>query len=160
MGIRSEEIVYRNVVRPLLFLLPPEYAHQVAGAALSVAPIWSAVDRFFGVRDPRLETRLAGLTLPNPVGIAAGMDKDCVCLSSLLDLGFGFAVGGTVTLGPRPGNPLPRLIRLPDDGALVNAMGFPGAGVGVIEPRLEALKKKPSLLENLKNGKKAKPLIC
>ena len=91
------------------------------------------------MRDHRLETRLAGLTLPNPVGVAAGMDKDCRYLGPLLDLGFGFVVGGTVTLGPRPGNPQPRLIRLPDEGALINAMGFPGAGAATVEPRLEAL---------------------
>ena len=106
---------------------------------MSAEPIWAAKDRLLGVRDRRLETRLAGLILPNPIGVAAGMDKDCCNLSALLDLGFGFAVGGTVTLGPRPGNPRPRLIRLPDEGALVNAMGFPGAGAAAVEPRLEAL---------------------
>ena len=133
------EIVYRNVLRPLLFLLPPERAHQAGAIALSVEPIWAAADRLFGVRDSRLETHLSGLTLPNPVGVAAGMDKDCRCLGALLDLGFGFAVGGTVTLGPRPGNPRPRLLRLVEEGALINAMGFPGAGAAVSERRLEAL---------------------
>ena len=106
--------------------------------ALSVEPVWSAADRLFGVRDSRLETHLAGLTLPNPVGVAAGMDKDCRYLGALLDLGFGFAVGGTVTLGPRPGNPRPRLLRLLNEGALINAMGFPGAGAAAVAPRLEA----------------------
>ena len=91
------------------------------------------------MRDARLETHLAGLTLPNPVGVAAGMDKDCRYLPALLDLGFGFAVGGTTTLGPRPGNPRPRLLRLVEEGALINAMGFPGAGAAAVEPRLEAL---------------------
>ena len=91
-----------------------------------------------GVRDSRLETSLVGLTLPNPVGVAAGMDKDCRYLNALLDLGFGFAVGGIVTLGPRPGNPPPRLLRLVDDEALVNALGFPGTGAAAVEPRLKA----------------------
>jgi len=96
------------------------------------------------VRDARLETQLAGLTLPNPVGVAAGMDKDCRYLPGLLDLGFGFAVGGTTTLGPRPGNPRPRLVRLVEEGALVNAMGFPGAGATSVEPRLQALASRRS----------------
>jgi len=124
--------------------LPPESAHRAGAAALSVEPIWSAADRLFGVRDPRLETHLAGLTLPNPVGVAAGMDKDCRYLGGLLDLGFGFAVGGTVTLGPRPGNPRPRLLRLLDEGALINAMGFPGAGAAIVEANLEVLPRRRS----------------
>ena len=111
---------------------------------LSAEPIWAVADRLLGVRDHRLETRLAGLTLPNPIGVAAGMDKDCQYLGPLLDLGFGFVVGGTVTLGPRSGNPQPRLIRLPDEGALINAMGFPGAGAAAVEPRLEALSARRS----------------
>ncbi len=79
--------------------------------------------------ETRLRTEFLGLSLPSPIGAAAGIDKDCKFLGALLDLGFGFAAGGTVTLGPRPGNPRPRLLRLPRDEALVNAMGFPGAGL-------------------------------
>jgi len=136
---QEEEILYRSILRPLLFRLPPEQAHAVAGLALRAGPIWSAADLLFGVRDARLETRVAGIALPNPTGVAAGMDKDCLCLGCLLDLGFGFAVGGTVTLGPRPGNPRPRLLRMPREGALINAMGFPGPGAEAVEGRLRAL---------------------
>ena len=82
---------------------------------------------------------VAGLELPSPVGAAAGLDKDCKFLKPLLDLGFGFATGGTVTLSARPGNPKPRLIRDVQRRAVINAMGFPGAGLDAAERRLRSL---------------------
>lgn len=90
-------------------------------------------------KDPTLVTHLAGLAFPNPVGLAAGFDKDCAALAPLLDTGFGYVVGGTVTLGPRPGNPRPRLVRDPRRGALLNALGFPGKGLEHAEARLQRL---------------------
>ena len=81
---------------------------------------------------------MAGLTLPTPIGMAAGFDKDCNVLKSLLNLGFGFVTGGTITLASRPGNPKPRVIRLPDQKALVNSMGFPGRG---LEPAIKRLQR-------------------
>jgi len=81
---------------------------------------------------------VAGLTLPTPIGMAAGFDKDCNVLKSLLNLGFGFVTGGTITLASRPGNPKPRVIRLPDQKALVNSMGFPGRG---LEPAIKRLQR-------------------
>ena len=76
--------------------------------------------------------------MPTPIGMAAGFDKDCNVLKSLLNLGFGFVTGGTITLASRPGNPKPRVIRLPDQKALVNSMGFPGRG---LEPAIKRLQR-------------------
>jgi len=85
-----------------------------------------------------LKTNLAGIELPTPIGMAAGFDKDCKVLGSVLNLGFGFTTGGTVTLAPRPGNPKPRMVRLPEQKAVMNSMGFPGLG---LEPALKRLNK-------------------
>lgn len=90
-------------------------------------------------RDARLETNVGRITFPNPVGVAAGLDKDCRFLPGLLDIGFGFATGGTVTLDPRPGNAKPRVIRETRQQALLNALGFPGEGLDAAEKRLRAL---------------------
>jgi len=90
-----------------------------------------------GARDSKLETNLAGINLPTPVGMAAGFDKDCKVLGSVLNLGFGFVTGGTVTLAPRPGNPKPRMVRLPDQKAVMNSMGFPGQGLAPALGRLQ-----------------------
>lgn len=89
--------------------------------------------------DRRLHVDIAGMSLPNPVGMAAGFDKNCRVLGSLLSLGFGYAVGGTVTLNPRPGNARPRMLRDSNRRALVNALGFPGKGLDAAETRLARL---------------------
>jgi dihydroorotate dehydrogenase len=85
-----------------------------------------------------LKTDIAGMSFPTPVGMAAGFDKDCKVLGSVLKLGFGFVTGGTVTLASRPGNPKPRMIRLPEQKAVMNSLGFPGLG---LEPALRRLGK-------------------
>ena len=132
-------IVYRTVIRPALFRLPPENAQRLAESALRIGPLWRFARPALAGFDARLRTEFAGLVVPSPIGAAAGLDKDCKFLGSLLDLGFGFATGGTVTLGPRPGNPRPRLARQTRSEALVNAMGFPGAGLESASERLSKL---------------------
>lgn len=87
--------------------------------------------------DPRLRTRLAGLDLPNPIGLAAGYDKDCRLLSPLADLGFGYVTGGTVTANPQDGNPRPRVLRDVRREALINSLGFPSKGLDHVCRRLE-----------------------
>ncbi len=124
--------------RPLIFRLPPEGAHKIAETALGIPGIWNTFRLANGIRDDRLALNLAGIKLPTPVGMAAGFDKDCKVLGSVLNLGFGFVTGGTVTLASRPGNPKPRVIRLPDQQAVLNSMGFPGQG---LEPAIRRLKK-------------------
>ena len=124
--------LYAALVRPLLFRLDPEAAHEAAAAALALAGSLPGAKALlaatFAHRDPALETNVWGLRFPNPVGLAAGFDKDALLLEALPALGFGFVEVGTVTLAPQPGNPRPRL-RLPEAEALINHMGF-NAGSG------------------------------
>lgn len=112
--------------------LDPETAHQLAIKGLGLAPLPApAAD------DPILHTRLAGLALPNPVGLAAGLDKNGEALRGLSRLGFGFVECGSVTPRPQPGNPKPRLFRLTEDRAVINRMGFNNAGLDAFAARLD-----------------------
>jgi dihydroorotate dehydrogenase len=131
--------LYSAVARPILFRFPPETAHRIGDLSLRISPIWSAIRPLLATRDERLKTTVAGITFPNPVGVAAGLDKDCRFLPGLLDIGFGFATGGTVTRGARPGNATPRVIRETGQRALLNALGFPGEGLDAAESRLRKL---------------------
>jgi dihydroorotate dehydrogenase len=130
--------VYR-LVRPLLFLLPAEAAHSIVQAGL-----WTS-SRLFP--RPRARERLAqtlwGLRFPNPVGLAAGMDKGQVVVPAWFRLGFGFVEVGTVTPRPQGGNPRPRLFRLADEGALINRMGFNNPGADRVARRLARLGRQP-----------------
>ena len=121
--------MYRHLVRPLLWTLDPERAHALASLGMRAPAIWKAPGVFARLDDPRLTADIAGLTMPSPVGLAAGFDKTCVNLGALLDIGFGFVTGGTITLAERSGNPKPRVIRLTEQRALVNSLGFPGDGL-------------------------------
>jgi dihydroorotate dehydrogenase len=131
--------LYSAVARPILFRFPPETAHRIGDLSLRVSPIWSAIRPLLATRDKRLKTTVAGITFPNPVGVAAGLDKDCRFLPGLLDIGFGFATGGTVTRDARPGNATPRVIRETGQRALLNALGFPGEGLDAAASRLRKL---------------------
>ena len=129
--------LYR-LARPLLFALPPERAHAVTLRALRLAglvpplrALLRAVSR--PVRDP---VELLGLRFPNRVGLAAGYDKDGVAVAGLAALGFGHVEIGTVTPGPQPGNPRPRLFRLVEDRAVINRLGFPSQGAERVAVRL------------------------
>ena len=104
--------------------LDPETAHGLAIAALKTVPLPGP-----GADDPILKTRIAGLALPNPVGLAAGLDKNGEALRGLSRLGFGFLECGSVTPLPQAGNPKPRLFRLSQDRAIINRMGFNNAGL-------------------------------
>lgn len=114
----------------LLRLLPPETAHALALDLARLVPPLRQRAR------PRLATRLAGLALPHPVGLAAGFDKDARAFAGLLRLGFAFVEVGTVTPRPQPGNPPPRLFRLVEDRALINRMGFNSEGLEAVAARL------------------------
>ena len=120
---------YRRVARPLLFGLPAETTQKLAEHALRIEPAWTALPGASRRDDPRLRKQWCGIELGNPVGLAAGFDKDCRLLPSLATWGFGYMIAGTVTLGPRPGNPKPRLFRQVGDESLTNALGFPGRGL-------------------------------
>jgi len=121
--------------------------------AYSVPAIRRALRAAFVLRDPTLERRLWGMTFPNPVGLAAGFDKDAKYTDALSCLGFGFIEIGTVTPRPQPGNPKPRLFRLPADGALINRMGFNNDGSAQAALRLKRRRERIIIGGNIGKNK-------
>lgn len=136
--------MYKTLIRPILFLFPPEKIHRITFATLKILfkipGVFRLVSKIFTVSDKKLERHLFGLTFKNPVGLAAGFDKNAVLFDELSAFGFGFVEIGTVTPKPQPGNPKPRLFRLKKDKALINSMGFNNDGVEVIAKRLKKRK--------------------
>jgi len=126
-------MVYRSLVRPILFRLPPETAHELALHSLPL--LCKFLERPFA--SPMLNADLFNLRFANPVGLAAGFDKNGIALESLAALGFGFIEAGTVTFHPQPGNPKPRMFRLAADQALINRAGFNNAGAAAFVRRVE-----------------------
>ncbi|MCI5065669.1 quinone-dependent dihydroorotate dehydrogenase [bacterium] len=126
-------MVYRRWLRPLLFQCDSEFVHRLAISVtkplFSVPPLAALVSRTCAVEDPLLRCTFLGRELRNPLGLAAGFDKDVEMLPLLAALGFGHVEVGTVTPLPQPGNPKPRIFRVIEDEALVNRMGFPSAGM-------------------------------
>jgi dihydroorotate dehydrogenase len=129
-----------SILRPLLFRLDPERAHGLAIGALRLVQALpgatSLLARRYLVADPALRQTLLGLEFPNPLGLAAGFDKDAVVVDAMAALGFGFVEVGTVTPRPQPGNPRPRLFRYPGQRSLQNALGFNNAGLQAMRCRL------------------------
>ena len=114
-----------GLVRPLLFSLDPERAHGLTLAALDRIHA-AGLGATLAKPPAPLPTKLFGLTFPNPVGLAAGLDKNGAHVDALLALGFGFVEVGTVTPRPQSGNPRPRMFRLPGHHAVINRLGFSG----------------------------------
>jgi dihydroorotate dehydrogenase len=154
--------LYRSVLRPMFFRLPAEPAHELALHFLAACSHAPGVLRLIFGAPPVRETRFGSLSFPNPVGLAAGMDKNAVALPAWEALGFGFIEAGTITALPQPGNPKPRLFRYPAKQALVNRMGFNNEGCDAVARRLEFLKSSsrwPSIPIGLNLGKsKVTPL--
>ncbi len=124
--------LYENLVRPALFRVDAETAHNLSLAALKTgAGLVFACPKHEG-----LATRVAGIRFPNPIGLAAGYDKNCEVPDALLSMGFGFVETGTVTPKPQPGNPKPRLFRLEEDAGIINRFGFNNVGHAVFLERL------------------------
>lgn len=140
--------LYKSLLKPFLFLLSPEKAHHLTllllKIALALPGLNFCIRRYFAVKSSTLQRTLLGLTFSNPVGLAAGFDKDGRHFKAMAALGFGFVEIGTVTPKPQPGNPKPRLFRLPADEGLINRMGFNNEGVDVLVKRLK--KRRPSSL--------------
>lgn len=136
-----------TALRPLLFRLDPETSHGLGIGALralqAVPPLAQAVERHYRIDAAPLRQTLFGRVFPNPVGLAAGFDKDAVAVRGLAALGFGFVEVGTVTPRPQAGNPRPRLFRLPTAASLQNALGFNNAGMEAARQRLERLGSAP-----------------
>ena len=133
--------MYRKVIKPVFFLFAPEAAHRLTMTLLKIILMIPGIKglfkRLFVINDSRLEVEVAGLKLPNRVGLAAGFDKDGKYFEQLAYLGFGFVEIGTVTPLPQSGNDQPRLFRLPEDEALINRMGFNNDGVAAMAERLK-----------------------
>lgn len=128
----------------------PEKAHHTVTGGLHVFnKIWGSkalLKSLYSVEDPRLETKVFGLTFKNPVGLAAGFDKNAEYIEDMAKLGFGFIEIGTVTPKPQPGNDKPRMFRLVNDSALINRMGFNNQGADVAAERLKHLKDRNGLI--------------
>ena len=138
--------MYKRLVKPLLFQLDAERAHHLVFDNLRRAarvPGTNALLRgLYDYQHPGLQREVFGLKFPNPVGLAAGFDKNAVLTDELAALGFGFVEIGTVTPRPQPGNPAPRLFRLPQDEALINRMGFNNDGAEAVAARLASRKNR------------------
>ena len=132
--------MYKSLVRKILFQFDPEKIHHFSFSMIKgmmkVPFIPGITKSIFKIEDPRLERKLFGLTFKNPVGLAAGFDKNALLFDEFSNYGFGFIEVGTVTPKPQPGNPKKRIFRLKADEALINRMGFNNDGVHVVVERL------------------------
>lgn len=128
-------------IRPLIFALEAETAHRATIRALRLKPGKAPPSN-----DPRLASSVAGLHFPNPVGLAAGFDKDAQVPDAMLGLGFGFVEVGTLTPFPQAGNPRPRLFRLAEDKAVINRMGFNNGGQAAAHERLLRRNARPGVV--------------
>ncbi len=139
--------MYKIIVRPLLFCFDPERIHHFTFSLIrflnKIPLVPSLFKSLYLVKDKSLERQLFGLTFKNPVGLAAGFDKDAKLFNELGNLGFGFIEIGTLTPKPQPGNPKKRLFRLKEDNAIINRMGFNNGGV---EEAVTRLKKNKGVL--------------
>lgn len=136
---------YRNFLRPLFFLFNPERAHHLVvlllRVVLKIPGVKLIFKKMFSVEHQSLHRTVMGIDFPNPVGLAAGFDKDATIFNELSALGFGFIEVGTVTPLPQPGNDKPRMFRLKDDSAVINRMGFNNHGVVPMQHRLKRKSK-------------------
>ena len=136
--------MYRYLIKPILFLGDPEWIHYFVFGLIrrlhKVPGIPFLIRSIYHISHPKLEKKLFGITFNNPVGLAAGFDKDAKLYQELSNFGFGFIEIGTLTPKPQTGNPKKRLFRLPEDHGLINRMGFNNEGVEAVIPRLKKIK--------------------
>jgi dihydroorotate dehydrogenase len=139
--------MYKLLIKPFLFLFDPEWVHHTVFKSIKIANkipgISSLLRSAYVIKDKSLERKLFGLIFPNPVGLAAGFDKDAKLYQELSNFGFGFVEIGTLTPKPQDGNPKKRMFRLAEDEGLINRMGFNNEGV---EAALQRLKKNKGVL--------------
>jgi dihydroorotate dehydrogenase len=135
------DVLYKNLIRPVLFMGDPERTHERTLALLSKVEAFEGVlQQLFCVRDDRLRVKVGPLSFLNPVGLAGGFDKNGIAVRTIAGFGFGFIEIGAVTALAQPGNPKPRLYRLPQDQALINRLGFNNDGAAAIADRLRKLR--------------------
>ena len=139
--------MYKLIIKPLLFFFDPEWVHHTVFKSIKIAHKIPGISYLlrtaFSIKDKGLERKLFGLTFPNPVGLAAGFDKDAKLFQELSNFGFGFVEIGTLTPKPQDGNPKKRMFRLPEDEGLINRLGFNNQGV---EAAVKRLKKNQGVL--------------
>ncbi len=149
--------MYKFLIRPFLFLFDPEVIHHFVFRFLSFKGRIIGVKSFFrflfSYKNPNLERELFGLKFSNPVGLAAGFDKDAKLIDELACFGFGFIEIGTLTPRAQEGNPKPRMFRLPKDQALINRMGFNNEGINAAVTRLKSRKSKVIVGGNIGKNK-------
>ena len=149
--------MYKFLIRPVLFLFQPETVHhavfRIVKIACAIPGIPALLRTIYQRKDKSLERHLFGLRFPNPVGLAAGFDKDARLFDELSHFGFGFIEIGTLTPRSQPGNPQPRLFRLSDDQALINRMGFNNEGVDAAVKRLKKRRTKVIIGGNIGKNK-------
>lgn len=141
--------MYSSILKPIFLSMDPEAAHNLM--RLCAAPINHPITSrllgsFFDVSDPRLHVSVGGLSFKNPIGLAAGLDKNVELVGLMSALGFGHLELGTVTAQPQAGNPRPRIFRIAEEEALINRMGFPSHGADKIEARLKSVRQSFSCL--------------
>ncbi len=130
------DAVYRRMLKPFFFSLDAETAHRLTLTILSMSPPLAVQPD-----PPELAVKLWNIDFSNPIGLAAGMDKDAIAARAWETIGFGFAEMGTITPQPQPGNEAPRLWRLVENRALINRLGFPSEGMDAVAPRIERIRK-------------------
>ena len=149
--------MYKQILRPLLFKFDPELIHEITVEWLSragkLSPVLALLKKIYGNRTADLPVEVMGIHFPAPVGLAAGLDKDARCINALSSFGFGHLELGTVTPKPQPGNPLPRLFRIPEYQAIINRMGFNSGGIHPFLENVASTRKTVPLGINL--GKNA-----
>ena len=138
--------------RPFLFAFDAERAHALGLASLEAA-YRTGLNPLLATRPKALPTKAFGLTFPNPVGLAAGLDKNSAHIDALMALGFGFVEVGTTTPRPQPGNPKPRMFRLPQQQAVINRLGFNNEGVDALVRNVERARRKDTALLGINIGK-------
>ena len=147
--------MYHFLIKPLLFLFQPERAHYLVADVLKflmkIPGMKSLFRAMYSLKNSKLERVVFGIKFPNPVGLAAGFDKNALLIDEFAELGFGFIEIGTVTPKPQEGNPKPRLFRLVEDEAIINRMGFNNDGLEVVKDRL--LKRKSQVIVGGNLGK-------
>ncbi|WP_299288143.1 quinone-dependent dihydroorotate dehydrogenase [uncultured Mucilaginibacter sp.] len=143
-----------KLIRPLFFQFDPEKIHHFVTTSLKSFNRFPGVAKLsrtvFTLENPSLEREVFGLKFKNPIGLAAGFDKNGELMGEMANLGFGFVEVGTVTPLPQPGNPKPRMFRLKEDGALINRMGFNNLGVDVVAERIRRYRQSAPRTSNLK----------
>ncbi len=149
--------MYKSIIRPILFKFQPETIHNLTFAFFKLAKFIPGASlllkKNFQINNDKLKRKVFGIEFPNPIGLAAGLDKDAEAFDMLGYMGFGFVEIGTLTPKPQPGNPKPRIFRLPKDKALINRMGFNNKGVDAAIKNLKKRKSKIIIGGNIGKNK-------